>query len=66
MAKSNKDDVTAGQPIRVTQGVPDMTVRVLPGVSMSHEGNAYSEGDEFVLPGPLAESFAFDGQVEIV
>lgn len=63
---ASDNDITAGQPVRVTQGVPDMTVKVNPGVTMSHEGNSYSEGDEFTLPGPLAESFAFDGQVQIV
>lgn len=58
--------VEAGQPVRVTRDMPDVTVRVLPTVTMRHEGNGYSEGDTFVCSGPLAESFAFDGAVEIL
>lgn len=58
--------IEAGQPVRVTQGMPDVTVRVLDGVVMKHDGIAYSAGDTFVCSGPLAEAFAFDGAVEIL
>lgn len=58
--------IEAGQPVRVTQGMPDVTVRVNPGVTFKHEDVMYGEGDEFVISGPLAESFAFDGAVTII
>lgn len=58
--------IEAGQPVRVTQGMPDVTVRVNPGVTMKHDDVEYTEGDEFVISGPLAESFAFDGAVVIL
>lgn len=58
--------IEAGQPVRVTQGMPDVTVRVNAGVTLKHDDVAYTEGDEFVISGPLAEAFAFDGAVTIV
>ena len=64
MSKGN-GSIEAGQPIRVTQGMPDVVVIVNPGVKMRHENVEYTEGDEFTLSGPLAESFAFDGAVTI-
>lgn len=59
------NDITAGDAVRVTQGVPDMTVIVNPDVTIGHEGETYTEGMEVTLPGPLAESFAFQGAVQI-
>lgn len=61
-----KEDDPVGEAVRVTRGMPDVTVRVMAGVTMNHEGTEYKEGDEFELSGPMAESFAFDGAVEII
>jgi hypothetical protein len=60
------DPIEAGQPIRVTRGMPDVTVVVNKDVTIVHEGVEYKDGDELVLSGPLAESFAFDGGVTII
>lgn len=60
-----KDDITAGDAVRVTQGMPDVTVKVNPGVTIRHEDVEYTEGDELTLSGPVAESFAFSGAVQI-
>lgn len=57
--------IEAGQPIRVTQGMPDVTVTVCPDVTIVHEGVEYKEGDTITMSGPLAESFAFSGGVTI-
>jgi nickel-dependent lactate racemase len=60
------EDITAGQPIRVTQGVPDMSVIVAPDVTIVHEGVEYKGGDTVTLPGPMAQGFEIDGAVTIV
>jgi len=69
MAKGKGDEqpgeITAGEAVKVTQGVPDMTVIVNPGVTMRHEDVEYTEGMELTIPGPVAESYAFLGACQI-
>jgi hypothetical protein len=60
------EDITAGQPVRVTQGMPDVTVRVLDNNVLKYEGEAYEGGDELTMGGPIAESFEVLGYVEII
>lgn len=60
------DEITNGLPVQVTQGVPDATVRVLPGNTVGKDGQGYEEGDELVLPGPEAEALVIGGHVEYV
>ena len=64
MAK--KDNIEAGEPVRVTQGIPDMDCIVAPDVTISHEGVEYKGGDPVTLPGPMAQSFEVSGAVTIV
>jgi len=60
------EDITAGQPVRVTQGVPDMECIVADSVTIGHEGVTYTGGDTVTLPGPMAQGFEIDGAVTIV
>mgnify|MGYP001484168200 CR=1 FL=1 len=60
------EDITAGQPVRVTQGIPDMDVIVAADVTIVHEGVAYVGGDTVTLPGPMAQGFELDGAVTII
>ena len=46
--------------------IPDLLVRVNPGVTMTHEGEPRGEGDEFVAPGPSAHHLADRGFVTIL
>jgi hypothetical protein len=58
--------VDAGQPVRVTQGMPDVTVRVLDDNIVIIEGVRYTGGDEFTMGGPMAESYEVMGYLEIL
>ena len=60
------EDITAGQPIRVTQGIPDMDCTVEPDVTIGHEGVTYKGGDTVTLPGPMAQAFEIEGAVTII
>ena len=60
------EDITAGQPVRVTQGIPDMACIVAADVTITHEGVEYKGGDTVTLPGPMAQGFEIDGAVTIV
>lgn len=60
------EDITAGQPVRVTQGILDMEVVVAADVTIVHEGVSYVGGDTVTLPGPMAQGFEIDGAVTIV
>ena len=61
-----QNDPAEPQNILVTNGVPPMTVRVLDGVSFSHDGVDYQPGQEVELYGPVAQQFVLMGFVEIV
>jgi hypothetical protein len=51
--------------VSVTQGVPEIRVRVAPNNTVSHEGEAYAEGDELTLDGPTAIAWMQAGHVEL-
>jgi hypothetical protein len=44
----------AGLAATVTQGVPPIKVKVLPGQQVGHDGVMYEEGGEVELDGPSA------------
>ena len=50
----------------VTQGVPPMMVRVTDGSSLVHEGIGREGGDEFEMPGPMAQNLAATGYVTLL
>ena len=59
-------DITAGEPVRVTQGIPDMECIVADDVTINHEGVEYKGVDTVTLPGPMAQGFEIEGAVTIV
>jgi hypothetical protein len=61
-----QNDPAEPQNILVTNGVPPMLVRVKEGVSFSHEGQDYTEGQEVEIDGPVAQQFVLMGFVDIV
>lgn len=63
MPKKNPDPIEAGQPVMVTQGVPDATVVVLPDNTVGKGGVDYHEGDEVTMAGPEAEALVMLGHV---
>lgn len=46
-------------------GVPDMIVKVKPGVTIGHQGTNYTGGDTVRLEGPTAISLVQEGKVTI-
>lgn len=70
MAKNNEADPIPQLAVSVTQGVPDMRVKVNEGNVVGHEGVLYGPdqeaGDEVVLPGPTALSQEVAGHVTIL
>jgi nickel-dependent lactate racemase len=59
-------DIEAGQPIRVSQGIPDMDCVVANDVTIVHDGVEYTGGMTVTLPGPMAQGFEIDGAVTII
>ena len=55
------------QPEAVTSGPyqPPITVRVLPGTTIGHDDETYTEGDVVELPGRTADHLILAGQVEV-
>lgn len=52
--------------VRVTRGLGDALVRVLPGHTVVHDGAEAFEGDEFTMDMALAQNFASLGYLEII
>lgn len=63
---ANENQNIGDSPVRVTRGLGDAQVLVLPGQTIVHEGAEYGDGDKLVIDMPLAQNLALGGHVEIL